>query len=81
MRACTPPSLPLSTPGEGEAGRRGEGECSGGGVDRLSCWVGTLLFPLPPWVGGGGAASRGGARVQPLATGGEVLAPWWSAAN
>jgi hypothetical protein len=58
VRACTTPSLPLSTPGEGEAGRRGEGVRSGGGVDRLSCWVLTLLFPPPPRVGGRGAAAE-----------------------
>jgi hypothetical protein len=56
MRACTIPSLPLSTPGEGETGRRGEGVRSGGGVDRLSCWVVTLLFSPPPRVGGGGCS-------------------------
>jgi hypothetical protein len=31
--------------------------------------------------GGGGAVCQDGARVRPLATGGEVCTPWWLAAN
>jgi hypothetical protein len=84
-RGCAPAPLLASRcrpPGEGEAGRREGGIRTGGGVDRLCCWVSTLLVPPPPRLGGGGgAASRGGARVRPRATGGEVRTPWWLTAN
>ncbi len=53
MHACITPSLSLSTPGEGEVGRRGEGVPSGGGVYRLCYWMTTLLLPPPPPLEGG----------------------------
>jgi hypothetical protein len=51
-------SLP-STPGEGEAGRRGEEVRAGGGVDRLGCWCPALLLLPPPQVRGGGCCVAG----------------------
>ena len=56
VRACTAPDQPLSTPGEGEGGRREGGVRTGGGVDRLCCWVTTLLVPPLPRLGGGGCS-------------------------
>jgi hypothetical protein len=84
--SCHTPGLPPSTTGEGEALRsgealrRGEEIHAGGGVDdRLGCWITSLLHPAPRL--GEGEVSRGGARVQPLAMGGEVGTPWWLAVN
>ncbi len=57
------PSLQPTIPGEGEVSRRGVEVHAGGGVfDRLVCWI-TSLLPTPARLGGGGAVSRGGARV------------------
>jgi hypothetical protein len=78
--SCTAPAQWLSTPREGEACRGGEEKRSEGGVnDRLGCR--TARLPPPPRLGGGGAVSWGGARVQHLTAGGEVRTPWWLAAN
>jgi hypothetical protein len=64
VRSCTTSSLLQSTPGEGKAGRREEEVRASGGVDPLGCWVPSLLLPpLSRVGGGGGAVSRGGARV------------------
>ncbi len=63
--SCSTPCIAPSTPGEGEARRRGEEGSAGGGVDdRLGCWI-TALLPPPPRLGGGRNEPRWGQGAPP----------------